>query len=59
MAPRKERLFEVDIRVQIKALNEVDLMRKANDSLAEGLVDPGFVEDGYVLLENVNEIVSE
>ncbi len=45
--PRK-REFSVPLRVTIPGHDQEDAVKQAQDALAEGLIEPGFIKDGAV-----------
>jgi hypothetical protein len=45
---KRVRVFSVPARISVKAHNEEDAIKQGNEALADGLIEPGFVEDAQI-----------
>lgn len=45
---KRNKVFSVPVRLSVKAFEETDAIKQANESIVDGLIEPGFIVDGAV-----------
>lgn len=54
----RKRVYSVPVRISIPAVNFDDAIKRANEAIADGLIEPGFIEDGAVEEGDILELES-
>lgn len=55
---KRKRVFSVPARISVKGYNEEDAIKQGNEALADGLIEPGFVEDAQIEEGEIIELES-
>jgi hypothetical protein len=45
---KRNKTYSVPARLSVKAFDETDARKQAQDSIADGLIEPGFVVDAAI-----------